>query len=110
MSELIIACVGLVTSVVSGWAGWFFTRKKYNTEVDSNVIENMKQSLEFYIELSDDNKERLEEALKRNAALEDEVKQLRDQMFTLMSCLCYDMSCELRKKQPVRRGTKRTKE
>ena len=110
MSELIIACIGLVTSVVSGWAGWFFTRKKYNTEVDSNVIENMKQSLEFYTKLSDDNKERLEEALKRNAALEDEVKQLRDQMFTLMSNLCYDMSCELRKKQPTRKATKQTKE
>lgn len=110
MSELIIACIGLVASVASGWAGWFFTRKKYNTEVDSNVIENMKQSLEFYIELSDDNKERLKEALKRNAALEDEVKQLRDQMFVLMSNLCYDMSCELRKKQHIRKNIKQTKE
>ncbi len=110
MNELIIAGIGIIASVVSGWVSWFFTRKKYNTEVDSNVIENMKQSLEFYTKLSDDNKERLEEALKRNAALEDEVKQLRDQMFTLMSNLCYDMSCELRKKQPTRKVTKQTKE
>jgi hypothetical protein len=33
--------------------------------------------LEFYQKLSDDNKQRLEEALKRSENLEDEVKELR---------------------------------
>jgi hypothetical protein len=41
-------------------------KRKYNSEVDNNVISNMKASLDFYKQLSDDNKERLSEVLKKN--------------------------------------------
>ena len=77
---LITALIGFITSLVSGWTSWFFTRKKYNSEVDSNLINNMKESLDFYEKLSTDNRERLEEVLKRNADLEQEVGELRKQM------------------------------
>ena len=80
---LITGCIGLITSIVSGWTSWFFTRRKYNSEVDSNLISNMKESLEFYEKLSNDNKLRLEEVLKRNAELEQEVGELKKQMFNL---------------------------
>jgi len=65
-SELIIALIGIASTIVSGWTSWFFTRKKYNSEVDNSVIANMKESLDFYKQLSDDNRERLEEVLRRN--------------------------------------------
>ena len=65
----------------------------------------MNESLEFYKKLSDDNRSRLEEVLKRNdelerrdERLEEEVRQLRTQMFNLMSSLCTDLSCQLRKR------------
>lgn len=90
--------VGLITTICSSWATWFFTRKKYNTEVDSNLINNMKESLDFYEKLSADNRERLEEVLKRNTELEQEVRELRKQMFNLMSSICTDLTCQLRKK------------
>lgn len=93
---IVTGVVGLITTVTSGWVSWLFAKKKYNAEVDSNVIENMKQSLEFYTKLSDDNKIRLEEALKRNEFLEEEIRQVRQQMFELMNNICYDMTCELR--------------
>ena len=56
----------------------------------------MKESLDFYRQLSDDNKSRLEEVLKRNDELENDVKNLRNQMFNLMSQICFDLSCKLR--------------
>ena len=96
---IVTGVVGLITTVTSGWVSWLFAKKKYNAEVDSNVIENMKQSLEFYTKLSDDNKSRLEEALKRNEALEREISQLRQQMFELMNNICYDLQCTVRKRQ-----------
>ena len=99
-TEVIIALIGVLSSIASGWGSWFFARKKYNSEVDNNVIENMKQSLEFYTKLSDDNKARLDEALKRNEQLEGEIRQLRSQMFELMNNICYDMTCELRARRP----------
>lgn len=95
---LITGGVGIITTVISGWTSWFFARRKYNSEVDNNLIENMQQSLEFYKRLSDDNENRLDEVLKRNAELEQEIRDLRKQMFSLMSSICTDLTCQLRKR------------
>lgn len=95
---LITGGVGIITTIISGWTSWFFARRKYNSEVDNNLIENMQQSLEFYKKLSDDNKNRLDEVLKRNAELEQEIKDLRKQMFSLMNSICTDLTCQLRKR------------
>lgn len=95
---LITGGIGLITTIVSSWASWFFARKKYNSEVDSNLINNMKESLDFYERLSADNRERLEEVLKRNTELEQEVGELRKQLFNLMSSICTDLTCQLRKR------------
>ena len=95
-AEIIIALIGIFSTILSSWTTWFLTRKKYNSEVDQNLIQNMKESLDFYKKLSDDNRSRLEEVLKRNDELENDVKNLRNQMFNLMSQICFDLSCKLR--------------
>lgn len=95
---LITGGIGIIATVISGWTSWFFARRKYNSEVDNNLIENMRQSLEFYKKLSDDNKDRLDEVLKRNAELEQEIEDLRKQMFSLMNSICTDLTCQLRKR------------
>lgn len=94
---LITALIGIVTTFTSGFTAWFFARKKYNSEVDNNLIKNMQDSLEFYKKLSDDNKSRLDEVLKRNENLEEEVKELRQQVMGLMASICTDLSCQIRK-------------
>ena len=95
---LITGGVGIITTVFSGWTSWFFARRKYNSEVDNNLIENMQQSLEFYKKLSDDNENRLDEILRRNAELEQEIRDLRKQVFSLMNSICTDLTCQLRKR------------
>ena len=102
---IVTGVVGLITTVTSGWVSWLFAKKKYNAEVDTNLIENMQKSLDFYMKLSDDNKARLDEALKRNDVLENEIRDLRKQMFELMNNICYDMTCELRSRKPKRTVT-----
>jgi hypothetical protein len=94
---LITASIGIVTTFTSGFTAWFFARKKYNSEVDNNLIKNMQDSLEFYKKLSDDNKSRLDEVLRRNESLEEEVKELRQQVMGLMTSICTDLSCQIRK-------------
>lgn len=78
---------GLLTTLISGFSGWFFTKRKYNAEVDNNLINNMQESLEFYKALADDNKRRLEEVLVENADLRKEVADLREQVLKLTSAL-----------------------
>ena len=97
---LITGGVGIITSVVSSGTAWFFARKKYNSEVDSNLINNMKESLDFYEKLSSDNRERLEEVLKRNTKLEKEIGELRKQVFEVMTKICLNLECSVRVRNP----------
>lgn len=103
---IITGVIGLITTIVSGWVSWFFTKKKYNAEVDNSIIENMQKSLEFYRQLSDDNKKRLDEVLRKNAALEEEIAQLRKEVFGLMVNICYDTTCKLRKLEAEKKAKK----
>lgn len=96
---LLTGGIGLLTTVVSAWASWVFARKKYNSEVDNNLIQNMQESLDFYKKLSDDNRTRLEEVLKRNEGLEEEVRELRTQLFSLMNSICTYPSCQIRRRE-----------
>ena len=107
---LVTGLIGILTTIVGSWASWFFARKKYNSEVDNNLIENMQESLNFYKQLSDDNRSRLEEVLKRNAQLqernkkiEEEINQLRNQMFNMMSQICLDLTCKIRQNELYQR-------
>ena len=95
---IITAITGIVVSFASAWVSWFFTRKKYSAEVDENVIHNMNESLEFYKKLSDDNRNRLDLMIKNNEELEEEMKDLRKQVNVLMTYMCTDLTCQLRKR------------
>lgn len=100
MTEVLITGgIGIISTIISGWVSWISARRKYNSEVDNNLIKNMQESLDFYKKLSDDNRTRLEEVLKRNEDLEDEVKELRTQLFSLMSSICTDLSCQIRRRE-----------
>lgn len=111
MTEILVtAAIGLITTIVSSWSAWIFARKKYNSEVDHNIIDNMKESLEFYEKLSNDNKARLTEALEENKklredlnvvleenkALKKDMEDLKSQMIKLTTSICYDLSCKIR--------------
>lgn len=67
---IITGFVGLITSIVT----WFLGKRKYNSEVDNTLIQNMQQSLEFYKSISDDYKVRLASEIKSH---NQEVAELR---------------------------------
>ena len=103
LDVLITAGIGTITTFIGSWMSWFFARKKYNSEVDNQLIHNMNESLDFYKKLSDDNKDRLDELLKKNeelealdAKLEEDIKQLRDQLFNIMGQICTNLACSAR--------------
>lgn len=103
ISILITGGVGLLTTIISSWTTWFFARRKYNSEVDLNLVEKMEKSLEFYKSLSDDNKNRLEEITERNNELEKEVQELRKQVLNLTMNICMDLTCSHRIRETIRK-------
>lgn len=110
MTEILIAVIGVVSTTAGSWLSWFLARKKYNSEVDNNVISNMEASLEFYQKLSTDNKERLDSALQENKELrveitslqEDninlrkEIEDLKSAVIQLTTQICTDLTCQFR--------------
>jgi len=94
---LITGGIGLVTTVVSGWTSWFFARKKYNTEVDSNEIENLKRSLEFYESIVKDNNKKLQFYIDLAENNRVEVYRLKGVIHRLLNNSCLDNGCIKRK-------------
>lgn len=94
---LITGGIGLVTTVVSGWTSWFFARKKYNTEVDSNEIENLKKSLEFYESIVKDNNKKLQFYIGLAENNRIEVYRLKGVIHRLLNNSCLDNGCIKRK-------------
>lgn len=90
---LITGAVGLVTTIVSGWTSWFFARKKYNTEVDSNEIENLKKSLKFYEDIVKDNNKKLAFYIDLAENNRVEVYRLKGVIHRLLNNSCLDNGC-----------------
>jgi cell shape-determining protein MreC len=91
ISILITGCIGILTTIAGSWSSWIFARRKYNSEVDNNVIGNMKSVLDFYKVLCDDNRNRLNETIAElnavkleNERLKQELSEVKQQMHKLM--------------------------
>lgn len=96
INELIVGGIGLLTTIVSGWTSWFFARRKYNTEVDSNYIQNLSKGLETYDSIISHNKAEIEYLMKENEELRREIAELRKQVLNLTMNICMDFACARR--------------
>ena len=94
---LITGGAGLITTIVSGWVSWFFARRKYNTEVDSNEIVNLKKSLEFYESIVKDNNKKLQFYIDLAEDNRIEVYRLKGVIHRLLNNSCLDGECIKRK-------------
>ncbi len=90
------ASVGAVTSVVSGWFAWLLSKKKYNTEVKFNELENLKKSLDFYEEIVKDNNKKLTFYIKLAEDNRIEVFRLKGVVHYLMNSACVNQGCTSR--------------
>ena len=95
---LLTGLISIITIIISNIATFLVTKKKYYSEVDNNLIKNMQESLDFYKNLSDDNKKRLDETLERDTRLEREVEELQKTVLNIMGSICVDLTCQLRKR------------
>ena len=134
---LIATGCGVLSTGMASFFTWLFSKRKYNSEVDSNNIENMQKSLDFYIKLSDDYKSRLDveikshhdevdELRKENAELKKEMREqekkfndmflaqqreisvMKNQMLSVYSQVCMNFKCIERKSVKTKRASTKT--
>jgi hypothetical protein len=111
-SEIIMAIVGVICTAISSGVTFFFTRKKYITEVDSQQIQNMDASFDVYRKMMEEalssqkktmentieaQDKRLDMLQKENDSLKTQVGQLQMQMLNILGSICLDSTCRLRK-------------
>lgn len=94
---IITGIIGVVTTIIGSWVSWFFTRKRYNSEVDSNEIDNLKKSLEFYEKIVKDNNDTLQFYIKLSENNRVEVYRLKEVVHRLLNNSCLDNNCIKRK-------------
>lgn len=87
------------SSVVSSVVSFFVAKKKYNVEVDHDEIQNMKESLDFYKQLSESNQKILSEILTKSEELANsniklllEVQNLKSQVGILLQIINTELS------------------
>ena len=91
-SEVIITLVGLFCTTVSSIVTFILTRRKYNTEVDSQQIENMEKSFDLYKKMMEETLEsqkrmmetKISDLQKENEFLRQQVDTLRNQMIQFL--------------------------
>ena len=91
---IITPTVALVCSTVTGFFTWLLSKKKYNAEVNHDEIANMRESLEFYKNLSESNQRTLTEILNKSEELANtniklliEVQNLKAQLSILLQVI-----------------------
>ena len=72
IDALITTGIATAASAVTSGVTFLFARKKYVSEVNSNDIKNMQESLNFYIRIVEDNTKRIND-------YQDEIKELRNE-------------------------------
>lgn len=110
--EVVGALVGLFCTTVSSLVTFFLTKRKYNTEVDSQQIHNMGESFDVYKKMMEEalssQKKTMENTIeaqdkkidllqKENDSLRAQVSQLQMQMINILGNICLDSTCKLRK-------------
>ena len=103
--EILLSITGTAGAALGSIVTWILNRRQQNAATDHTIIEGMQKSLQFYEQLSDDTKKRLDEAVEDRNLLKEKIEQqdkkiaeLERQLLRLSVSLCYNLSCEMRKK------------
>lgn len=93
MDAVITALITLVTTSIGSLVSWLLAKRRYNSEVDSNEIENLKKSLEFYERIVQDNNEKLQFYIKLAEANRVEVYRVKGIVYRIFNNACTDNNC-----------------
>ena len=93
---IITAIIGVCTTAASSLITWLFSKRKYNAEVDNNVISNLQQSVETYKIIVNDLNERLDFYIKLAEDNKNEMFKVKNVLYSVINKSCTDASCTKR--------------
>lgn len=87
-SEIVAALTGLFCTVVSSIVTFILTKRKYNTEVDSQQIQNINSAFDLYKRMTEETlaaqDKKIERLEKENESLRQQVNNLQMQLIGIV--------------------------
>jgi peptidoglycan hydrolase CwlO-like protein len=87
-SEIGIALIGLFCTIVSSIVTFLLTRRKYNSEVEAQQIQNMKDAFETYKGMMEETvtsqDKKIERLQRENDSLRNQIGQLQSQVLNIL--------------------------
>lgn len=96
MDNFINPIVTLITTSVASILSWFLAKRKYNSEVDTNEIENLKKSLEFYEKIVEDYNTKLQFYIKLAQSNRVELYRVKGILYKILNNSCTNNMCTQR--------------
>lgn len=96
LGVIITAAIGIITTFSSSLITRIFTKKKYNAEVDSSTLENIKASLEVYQNMVKDLGRKLDIYGKIIDKNKGDLIRLKNVVLKMMGKICTVESCKNR--------------
>lgn len=96
LGVIITAAIGIITTFSSSLITRIFTKKKYNAEVDSSTLENIKASLEVYQNMVKDLGRKLDIYGKIIDKNKGDLLRLKNVVIKMMGKICTVESCKNR--------------
>ena len=97
MNILITAIIAAITTAIGSIITFIFTKKKYNAEVESVEITNLKTSVEVYEKITKESIDRLTYYIDLTETLSKEQYRLKSIVWKLINATCLDDACPSRK-------------
>ena len=90
---VIAAIFSIVSSTLSSITTWLLAKKKYNTEVRSNELDNLVKSLEFYKSIVKDHHKKLNYYIDLSEKTILQLTKVQNIVRTLLNNSCLSYSC-----------------
>ena len=94
--DISLTIVGTLTSVLSGFLGWLFGRKKQNAEIAHMQLDYMTKMDRFYNETIDNLRKDVEELIEKDRARNKEMLVLRSLVTNIVNDVCLKKGCAMR--------------
>ena len=96
LNDVILSMLGIIAPIVTGFASWFFTRRKFENEVNKGKIDNVESTLDFYIVMVKDINSKLNDYIRIAEDSNREIYRLKEIVVKVLDNGCLDKTCTKR--------------
>lgn len=94
--DLILTIGGTLTTILSGFLGWLFGRKRQNAEIAHMQLDYIAKMDKFYNEIIDNLRKDVEELSEKDRVRGKEMLILRSMVTNIVNDVCLKKGCSMR--------------